>query len=298
MRNKNTPDLNALAMFVKVAEEQSFSKAARKLGVPISTLSRKISELEQALEARLLERSTRKLRLTESGQELCGYCRAGLQAFEEGTLRLQDRQAECAGTLRISAPPNLAAVLIAPLVCAYQKEHPKVKIKVLFTERYVDFIEEGIDLVFRVGELRDSNLIARSLLHYHHLIVSSREYLSQSKRIKTPTDLTDHKVIAFGAWHEPVIWRLSQHDQRTKITVEPSLVLNDYNGILYAVEHAFGIAEIPSLICQTAINEGKLTQVLPRWQLSKTKLSIVYPSHLNATRVQKSFVAFCFKYVR
>ncbi len=170
-------DRNAMALFVKVVENHSFSKTAQRENVPVSTVSRKISELEKALGVRLLERSTRQLRMTEVGQDYYDRCRRGLEEFEAANLLITDRQSEVSGTLRISVPPNISDVMVAPLIAGFQALYPNVVFRVLVTDRHVHLIEDGIDLAMRVGELDDSNLVARRLIRYRHLLVASPEYL-------------------------------------------------------------------------------------------------------------------------
>jgi len=291
-------DLNAMALFVRVVETKSFSEAAKRVGIPISTVSRKISELEKSLDIRLLERSTRKLRLTEIGQEYYEYCRRGLEEFEAGTLMINDKQSEVSGSLRLSAPPNLAQVLITPMVCAFQEKYPKVNIKILISERNLDLIEDGVDVTLRVGELKDSNLIAQEIMQYRHILVSSKGYLKTAPKLKHPEDLLNHRIVTFSEWYTPTTWKLTNKNKTEKIIVNSSLSINDYAGIIYAVEKGQGIAEIPSIICQSLIHSGKIVEILPSWHLPNTKLSIVYSSNRNISRIVRLFIDFCVPHVK
>lgn len=293
-----SPDLNALALFVSVVENKSFSEAAKCLGIPISTISRKISELEKSIDVRLLERTTRNLRLTDIGQEYYEYCRRGLDEFETGTLMIHDKQSEISGTLRLSAPPNLANILIAPMVCAFQTEYPKVNIKVFISERNLDLIEDGIDVTLRVGELEDSNLIAREIIQYRHRLVASKDYLAASAKLKQPSDLIHHRIITFADWYTKKTWKLTNRGKTQTVSVNGSLSINDYAGIIYAVEHNQGIAEIPDIICHSHIKSGRLIEILPNWHLQNTKLSIVYPSNRNVSRMVRLFIDFCIQQVK
>jgi len=291
-------DLNAMALFARVVEYKSFSETARRLGIPISTVSRKVSELEQTLNVRLLERSTRKLRLTELGRDYYAYCRRGLEEFETGTLMIQDKQTEVSGVLRLSAPPNLSDVLLAPMICVFQKQYPKVLVKALITERYLDMIEDSVDITFRVGELKDSNLISREIVQYRHLLVASKSYLTNCEKLGHPKDLPNHKLITFGGWDEQITWKLASRGNSHKIKINAPLCFNDYAGILHAVEQGQGIAEVPSIICHTALQSGRVTEVLSNWRMDTTKLSIVYPSNRNLSRVVRLFIDFCVQYIK
>jgi DNA-binding transcriptional LysR family regulator len=171
------PDLNALVIFAKVVEANSFSEAARRLKMPVSTVSRRIADLEQELGIRLLERSTRSLRLTELGSEVIEQARRSAELSDAIDNIVSERMADVAGALRLSAPPSISDTLLAPLASAFQAAYPNVKVQILITDRFVDHIAEGVDLVFRRGPLRDSALVARKLLTYRHQLVASPAYL-------------------------------------------------------------------------------------------------------------------------
>jgi len=293
-----SPDLNAMALFVKVVEHKGFSAASRRLGVPVSTVSRKVSELEKTLGVRLLERSTRQLRLTEPGAEYYTYCRRGLEEIETGTLLLNERQTDISGTLRLSVPPGLSDRLIVPLVSGFQAAYPAVTIRILITERHVDFIQDAVDISLRVGDLKDSSLVARPLIHYRHVLVSSQAYLDEAGAPAHPHDLTRHRMVTFGGWFDNVSLKLSRDRKVTEVKVEGVLALNDYAGILTAVSAGQGIAEIPSIICGEALHDGSLVEVMPDWRFAPTTLSVVYPSNRNLSRIVRQFKDFCIEHVR
>ncbi len=291
------PDLNAMALFVKVVESRSFSAASRRLGVPISTVSRKVSQLEKTLGVRLLERSTRQLRLSELGQDYYAYCRRGLEEIETGTLMLHERQAEIAGTLRLSVPPGLADRLVVPLVSAFQAAYPAVTVRIMITERKVDFIQDAVDLALRVGELEDSSLVARRLIRYRHVLVSSPAYLDTFGAPLHPRELQAHRMITFDGWFDDVALKLINNGSVYRVSVEGVLALNDYAGILSATEAGQGIAEIPSIICGESLHDGKLVEVMPDWRLPPTMLSAVYPSNRNLSRIVRLFKDFCVEHI-
>ncbi len=164
-------DKNGMALYVKVVESGSFSKAAVREGVPVSTVSRKIADLEKAIGVRLLERSTRQLRMTEIGQDYFELCRRGLMEFEAADSLVTDRRTEISGRLRISMPPSMSDLVILPLVSAFQALYPKVVVHCLVTERFVDHIADGVDLSLRVGDPKDSSLVASSVtIHRPRLV--------------------------------------------------------------------------------------------------------------------------------
>ena len=278
-----------MALFVKVVENNSFSKAARREGVPASTVSRKIMDLEKALDVRLLERSTRKLRLTETGQDYYERCRRGLEEFEAANLLITDQQAEVSGRLRISVPPSLSEVIIIPMIKAFQEEYPKVIVQCLVTDRRVDHISDGVDVSLRVGELTDSSLVARRLLRYRSVLVASPNYLEKAGTPKHPTELPAHGLVAFSNWDKTVRWELEKGDETQRIDLEPRIAINDYAGIQRAVIDGLGISEIPSIVCGMALKDGSLVEVMPDWQFAPTTIAAIYPSNRNLSRVVRLF---------
>jgi DNA-binding transcriptional LysR family regulator len=170
--NQAMPDLNSLVIFAKVVEAQSFSEAARRLKIPISTVSRRIAELEDQLGVRPLERSTRSLRLTDIGSEVLEHAQRSAEAGEAVDNIVSYQQSSVSGTLRLSAPPSLSDSLLAPLLGEFQISHPNVRVHIFITDRIVDQIADGVDLAFKVGVLEDSSLIARTILTYRHQLGS------------------------------------------------------------------------------------------------------------------------------
>src|SRR6516164_6972028 len=201
-------DLNSLKIFAQVVEASSFSEAARRLKMPLSTVSRRIAELEDQLGVRLLERSTRSLRLTELGAEVLEQAVRSAELGESVESIVSNRLSDVSGTLRLSAPPSISDTLLTPLVTAFQASYPNVRIQILVTDRFVDHIAEGVDMVFRLGALRDSSLIARRLLTYRHQLVASPAYIERVKPPEKPQDLLEHRLLGFSFWNPESRWTL------------------------------------------------------------------------------------------
>jgi DNA-binding transcriptional LysR family regulator len=290
-------DKNAMALYVKVVENNSFSRAAQREGVPVSTVSRKISELEKALGVRLLERSTRKLRVTDIGQEYYEHCRRGLEEFETANSLVRDQQAEVSGRLRLSVPPSLSDVVVIPLIEAFQARYPNAIVKCLVTDRHVNHIEDGIDISLRVGDLKDSSLVARRLLRYRSVLVASPGYLARAGAPKHPNELPLHALVAFSRWEPAVTWELENNGETYKVNVQPRIAINDYTGVQSAVINGLGISEIPSILCGKDIQDGRLLEVMPDWQFSPVTLSAIYPSNRNLSRLIRLFKNFCVEHI-
>ena len=192
-------DLNALGLFAMVVEAKSFSAAARRLSMPVSTVSRRIAELEDQLGVRLLERSTRNLRLTEVGAEVLQHARHSAELCEAVDNIVSNSAAEVSGTLRLCTPPSISDSLIIPVVSGFQSSYPAVRVQVRITERIVRHMSEDVDIAFMVGPFTDPSLVARTLLTYRHQVVASPTYLVDYELPKCP-------VISSGIAFSPFLF--------------------------------------------------------------------------------------------
>lgn len=199
-------DLNGLNLFVNVVRYGSFSGAARKLQVPVATISRRVAELEAELGIRLLERSTRNQRLTEAGSLLMDYAERGLRELDLGELALRNQQLEPVGTLRLSLPPNFEVWWL--LLRAFQKQYPGIKIRVMVTNRRIDMIADGIDVVLRVGDVREDSAVARKLISYAHLVVASPDFVAKQGQPLEPAALKDFPCAAWSTGDQSSSWIL------------------------------------------------------------------------------------------
>ena len=286
------PDLNALMIFAKVVEATSFSEAARRMGMPISTVSRKVAELEDQLGVRLLERSTRQLRLTDVGADVLGHAQTSVQVSEAVESVVSNQLIEVKGTLRLSAPPSIADSLLAPLVTAFQASYPEVNVHVLVTDRFVDHISEGIDLVFRIGPLEDSALVARRLLTYRHQLVASPEYLEKVIAPGNPGDLLEHRLLAFSFWNPQNSWTFVYGKKIETISFQPYLAMNDYAGLATALVSGAGIGELPPIVSPSLMKEGKLVEVIPKWHFQSVDISVLHLGNRNIPRPVRLFKEF------
>jgi LysR family transcriptional regulator for bpeEF and oprC len=289
-------DKNAMAQYVKVVEAGSFSKAAAREGLPVSTLSRKIAELEKTLGVRLLERSTRRLRMTDIGRDYFELCRRGLTEFEAADALMTDRRTEISGRLRISIPPSMSDLVIVPLCAAFQKVYPKVSVHCLVTERDVDHIADGVDLSLRVGQRNDSSLVAPTVAILRPRLVASPAYLAGIETMTHPQQIVPHVIVAFARWEHPLQWILSRNDDTVRLKPEPRLALNDYAGVQRGVVDGLGISEVPSFICEAALCEGRLVEVLPEWQFATIAMAATYPSNRYLSPLVRAFKDFCVEY--
>jgi DNA-binding transcriptional LysR family regulator len=284
-------DLNSLALFAKVVEAGSFSEAARRLKMSISTVSRRIAELEDQLGVRLLERSTRNLRLTELGAEVLEHAVRSVELNEAVESVVSNRLSDVSGTLKLSAPPSVSDTLLTPLITAFQASYPKVRVQVLVTERLVDLIAEGVDLAFRLGALKDSSLVARRVLTYRHQLVASPSYLKGCKPPTGPQDLLDHRLLTFSHWKPENSWTFIHKNgvDKETLTFQPHFSMNDYTGLAPALAAGAGIGELPPVVQPGLIREGRLVEVIPDWRFRTYDLSLVQVGNRHITKPCRLF---------
>src|SRR5271170_1217855 len=253
-------DLNSLVVFAQVVESRSFSEAARRLKMPLSTVSQKVAMLERELGVRLIERSTRSLRLTDVGSEVLEHARHGSELSGAVDSIASQHLTHISGTLRLSAPPSISDSLLAPLVGAFQTKYPEVRVQIFITERIVDQIAEGVDLAFRVGELEDSSLVARRILTYRHQLVASPAYLARCKPPRIPHDLLKHRLLAFSFWRPESSWHFTHANRKHKetLTFQPYLSINEYSGLAAALLAGAGIGELPPIVQPDLLCSGQL----------------------------------------
>ena len=271
-------DLNSLLVFTKVAEASSFSEAARRLKMPISTVSRRVVELENQLGVRLLDRSTRHLRLTDLGAEVLELARHTSEVSEAVDNIISNRISDVSGTLRLCAPPSISDSLIVPVVSAFQAAYPNVRVQVFITERIVDQIAEDVDIALKVGVFTDTTLVARKLLTYRHQVLASPAYLAACDPPKAPRDLLEHRLFAFSFWKPNYSWSFIHSNGRDAETLsfQPAIAMNDYAGLVVALLEGCGIGELPPIVQPELLRNGSLVEVMPEWHLPVFDLTIAH----------------------
>jgi DNA-binding transcriptional LysR family regulator len=284
-------DLNSLVVFAKVVGAGSFSEAARRLKMPISTVSRRIAELEDQLGVRLLERSTRNLRLTELGAEVLEQAMRSAELSETVENIVSNRLSDVSGTLRLSAMPSVSETMLTPVITAFQASYPNVRVQVLVTERIVDLISEGVDLAFRLGELKDSSLVARKVITYRHQLVASPAYLKACKPPKKPQDLLEHRLLTFSYWKPEGSWTFIHRNgaEQETLAFQPNLSMNDFAGLAPALAAGGGVGDLPPIVQPQFMREGLLVEVMPDWRFRTFDLSIVHVGNRHISKPYRLF---------
>jgi DNA-binding transcriptional LysR family regulator len=281
-------DLNEIVVFARVVQAGSFTTAAAQLGMPKSTVSRKVSELEARLGSRLLQRTTRKLSLTDIGRTYYDYCARIVGEVEEAERAVSSLQGTPRGLLRITAPVNVS--FLGPIVSEFLERYPEVQIEMFCTQRSVDLIEERYDLGIRAGALADSTLIARSLGTIRWFVVATPTYLEKHGRPRSPEQLANHACVLFGAGAAATIVNLERGDASVQISVSPRLFVSDMDVLHTAVNAGLGIGILPAFQCVQDLRGRRLERVLPDWNVPATPVHVVYPSTRHISCTVKSFI--------
>lgn len=272
-------DLNAIAIFSQVVECGSFTQAAESLDMTKSTVSRKVAELEQHLGVRLITRSTRNLTLTPEGENFYQSCTQMLEIMEQAELEVTANQDLVRGRLNVVMPVELGQLVLANYIHEFLKLYPNVSIHLELTNREVDIIGEGIDLYAQVGEVSDSNLVARQIHTSRRLMVASPEYLEEFGQIHTPEDLKPphHQVKIYNKAVKVPRWHLMQGAEEYTVDLPYQLRVNTITSSQIACLSGLGIAILPEFLCREHFVSGRLVHLLPEWDMPLVPISFVYP---------------------
>ena len=262
--------------FVAVANAGSVHKAAAQLGVSSSTISRRLAELESELGQRLIERTTRSLRVTDLGRAFHEQCMRGFDALADAHDLVASNQSRIHGTVRISCPPNVGPLLL-PAIADVRAVYPDIQVLFVETERQLDQRADDIDLFIRGGAVTDDRLVARPLATYSHVLFASKQYATRHGLPKKPAGLAGHELITFGSRRRFAGWDLvpKHGGAAVHLDVRPVLASNDYATIARAVHLGLGIAELPTILRD---QRASLVRVLPTWSLAEVTLKLLFAS--------------------
>lgn len=272
-------DLQALQAFIKVVQTGSFTRAADTLGTHKAHLSRVISQLERELGARLLERSTRSLSLTEVGREFHERCVAILAALDDARQAVEHAQGEPRGTLRLTCGVEFGMLAVSGWIHSYLARYPQMKVDAEITGRIVDVVHEGFDLAIRVGHLPDSTLTARRLGSLSYALYAAPSYLHQRGEPLLPQELTQHDVLVFAPSSGPTIWALTCQGETQRVTLaQPRFKASNSFAVRDAAAAGLGVALLPQWIAEPLVVSGQLQGVLRGWTPPEVPVSAVFAS--------------------
>ncbi len=274
-------DLNHVTTFVRVVELESFTAAANQLGLPKSSVSRTVSRLEEDLGVRLLQRTTRKLHLTDAGHTYYERARVALAGLEEAAASATNMSTTPRGVVRVTAPNDLGVLNLADIVFRFTKKYPEVHIELVLTSRFVDLVAEGFDLAVRAGKLTDSTLVARKIGSDSLAVFAAASYLKQHGRPKSFADLANHRCVLFRGKNGKAEWRLNGPSGEERVTVRGPLSVDEMEFAQHAVAQGMGIGLLPlagvSLGAQRKAGPP-IIRVLPEYSADAAGLHVVSPS--------------------
>jgi len=283
--------LKAMSTFIIVIDKGSFSAASRELNIVTSAISRQVSDLEEHFACQLLYRSTRAMSLTAEGKQYLEQFRNIIGSVEQLENKSDDLNRILSGHLTISAPSGSASLGFLKSVSDFMKLHPKVKISWLFVNRFVNMVQEGIDLSIRVGELPDSNFIARRYGSTQINFVASQHYINQHGRPKHPKELSEHQCLVDSSNRFPLRWRYQENGKEYHAPVDSFAEANDGDIVAKLATQSLGIAYLPTFLTQQYLDDGTLIPILTEFEFERIPVSLVYPAKLMINPLMKSLVA-------
>lgn len=290
-------DLNDLHFFAAVVEHGGFSAAGRALGVPKSRLSKRVAQLEERLGVRLLQRTTRKFIVTETGERFYAHCRAMLEEAQAAQDAIDALQTEPHGTVRLSCPVSLARTLLAPIIPEFLARCPKVRLQLLATDRRVDLLGEGYDIAIRVRFKLDTDatLIVREFGQSCMRLVASPDFLRERGSPETPQGLARMALLSMYEHSADQAWNLvDANGHAVRVDIHPRLVSGEFSVLLEAACRGAGITLLPESVCAASLADGSLERVLPDWTSPMGSMHFVYPSRsglLPGVRALVDFLA-------
>jgi len=267
----------SMLIFRRVAESESFSAVAREIDMSQSAVSKHVASLEQRLGTKLLNRNTRQLNLTEEGTEYYGYCCRILDEIAEVEARVGQGQSSLTGTLRMSSTEPFGRIFIVPFLSGFLKKNPNLKIDLMFENRYVDLIKEGVDLAIRVGPMSDSSLVARKIGVSPRVLVASPEYLASRGEPENLASLQSHDCIIYNQQNSPSEWWFSGPDGKEKVNVTGRLRVTSPEAIGDATLAGLGVSIMMYYSVHNYVKQGKLKIILRHYEPQAYQVNAVYP---------------------
>ncbi len=282
--------IDAMNVFVAVADQQGFAPAARKLGLSTSAVTRMVAALEDKVGARLLQRTTRSVTLTDVGTRYLERARRILADIEEAEASTRAERTQPSGRLVISAPLVFGRLHVRPLVTAYLERYPDVSAELRLSDRMINLVEDGIDIAVRVGELADSTLVARHIGDMRRLTVASPDYLKRRGMPQTPLDLAGHDLIQFTSTSSLSDWRFVDNGREVRVPRTSRFATNSADAAIQHAEQGGGVALVLAYQAADAIAHGRLQILLTGYEPPPSPIHLVYPTSRLLSAKVRAFV--------
>jgi DNA-binding transcriptional LysR family regulator len=279
-------------IFTHVAEASGFTAASARLGLSRAAVSKHIAQLEAHLGGQLLQRTTRRVSLTEIGQAYYQRCKQILEDIDDAECLVTGLNSEPRGTLRLNVPMTFGIKQIAPLMNRLITQFPRLSIDLSLNDRLVDVVDEGYDLVIRIAALKESNLIARRLAPSRHILCAAPGYLDQHGRPENADDLTRHPCLRYTYTSNSSEWRLLKDRVEHRVRIKGPLLVNNGDALCTAAEHGAGITLLPTFIAGDSIRNGKLEVVLPDYDCPELGIFAVYSSRRHQSAKVRALIDF------
>jgi DNA-binding transcriptional LysR family regulator len=283
-------DLNEMAIFAIVVSSGSFTKAAQKLKLPKSTVSRKVSQLEKRIGVRLINRTTRNLKPTETGKLYFSQCQKMLEQAEEADRIVNNMQSEPSGLLRISTPLSFGTPFFIGAIKKFLEKYPKVNIEIISDNKQIDMLEQEIDIAFRIGPLSDSSLIARNIGTARLSLCASPDYIKKHGKPKSIQELEEHACIS----HPVSPWIFQTSHGKVDFVPKSRMIANDMEMIRQMVREGFGIGAVPQILISEDLKNNALVKILPEMPFQERTFYLVYPSRKEPPSKVVAFNDFIF----
>src|SRR5690349_10421465 len=282
--------IDAMQVFVAVADLEGFAPAARKLKLSPSAVTRLIAALEERLGARLLQRTTRSVTLTDAGSRYLERARRILADVEEAERAAEGERTRPSGRLVVSAPLGFGRLHVSPVMSVYLKRYPEVSGELRLEDRMINLVEDGIDLAIRIGHLADSTLVARHVGEMRRIVVASPGYLKLRGEPVTPAAIASHESIQFGAATVAPDWRFVGDGHEVRVTCAPRLVTNSADAAIQYAERDGGLTRVLAYQAAEAIKAGRLRIVLARFEPPPLPIHVVYPTSRLLSAKVRAFI--------
>jgi DNA-binding transcriptional LysR family regulator len=282
-----TQDLNDMMLFIAVIDAGSFTLAAQRLNIPKANISRKISRLEQQLGVILLERTTRSQHITDAGSQYLVHCRHISQEIELAETSISELLTEVKGQLRIGVSVGMGHDIIKPVLGQFMRQYPALNLQLNLLNNRVDLIEEGYDLVIRIGELEDSRLVAKRLGKVARKIYTSPDYVKQHGEIKSIEQLSKASFLLMSSIQHNERLLLTSKEKQHELTVMPRMLVDDFLILKQMIIEGLGVSIMPDYMCEHELANAKLIHLLPSWGMLDVNVYALYPKHrLNVPKVK------------
>ena len=284
--------LNAISVFCKVIETQSFTQAANQQNISVAMASKLVSQLEEHLKTRLLQRTTRKIVPTEAGMLYYQRCQAILLDLSEADSSISNMATSLQGNLLISVPRDFGLLYISPNLPKFIELHPNLHIEIEFEDKRVDLVAEGYDLALRIGYMQDSSLVARKISSSPMHFVASPSYLESRGTPLTPDDLEYHQGLLYKSSLNQVHWQSTKVNQIQRYKIQSKVVSNNGMALLEMTKAGLGISNSPNFFVKDALASGELVEILSEYKQKPLDIYVVYPNRRHLPAKVRAFIEF------